>query len=332
MTPNRTALLAEAESLLRSVPFTKEISSKIDSLLQLADRTVDRSELLRATMARRDRELGRAPLEVHELTPADEQFAEYLRASEPSEVRRLEKRAGLGVTTDSAGGFTAPAGFAQHVESTMAAYDQLFDACTTFETQRGGAFVYPILDDAESFASVVGEGTTSDTSADVVFAGIQFPKIQTFRSGFVPVSWELLQDSSFDVPTLLETTFGKRLARGVGRYLVGVLHASAPIGKTAASGTVVTSNEVIDLMDSLDADYQSNASFLMSQGTLNSLHKVVTTGGAYVFPPQQDASGRQLLMGRRVFVSHQWECLPLSVSRLHMAIFPNLCAAKWWAA
>jgi hypothetical protein len=53
MTPNRTALLAEAESLLRSTPFTKEAASKIDSLLQLADRTVDHSGLRRATMQAR---------------------------------------------------------------------------------------------------------------------------------------------------------------------------------------------------------------------------------------------------------------------------------------
>ena len=300
---DRASLLAQAEQLLKQSNFSRESASKVESLLMLADRVTDHDSLRRATMAARARELGHAP-EHAEPTPADEQFNDYLRAFDVSEVRRLEKRAGLNVGTDSAGGFTAPDGFAQRVESAMVAYDQLFDAAGLFITQRGGAFRFPMWTMPRVLPTVVAEGTTSDTSADVLFGGIQFPKIQTFRSGFVAVSWELLQDSSFDVPALLEATFGKRLARGVGRYLVGVLHASAPIGVTAASATVVTADEVVNLMDSLDADYQGQAAFLMAQQTLNAIHKLKSsTGGAFMFPAAQDADGRQLLMGRRVFVS-----------------------------
>jgi HK97 family phage major capsid protein len=57
-------------------------------------------------------------------------------------------------------------------------------------------------------------------------------------------------------------------------------------------------------MDAVDPDFQPGAAFVMSQQTLNALHKLVTTGGgAYVFPSQQDATGRELLLGRKVYVS-----------------------------
>ena len=112
MTPNRTALLAEAESLLRSTPFTKEAASKVDSLLQLADRTVDHTEMRRAVLSQRDRELGRTPT-MPEPTPVDQRFNDYLHADRCGRGTATGKAAGLNVGTDSAGGFTAPDGFAQ---------------------------------------------------------------------------------------------------------------------------------------------------------------------------------------------------------------------------
>ena len=298
---DRNSALAEAASILQKTNFSKADSSRVTSLLEFSDRLTNKDELRKSVMRQRDAELGLAPT-TPEPTPADQEFRNYLTAIDSAIVKEMEKRAGMNVGTGSAGGYLAPAGFAQRVESAMVGYDQIFDACTTFTTQRGGAFYYPLVDDV-SFATVVPEGTTSDTSADVVFGGIQFPKIQAWRSGFVPVSWELLVDSFFDVEGLLAATFGKRLARGIGQYLVGVLHASAPIGVTAASATVVTANEIIDLLDAVDPDFQPGAAFVLSQRTLNALHKMVTTGGAYVFPPQQDAAGRQLLLGRKVYVS-----------------------------
>lgn len=306
MTRSRTELLSEVDRILHQPNLSREDSARAEQMLALADSLTDKSELRRATTNARNVELGRVSPEVHEPTSADTEFRTYLMANDVAQVRALEReqRAGLNATTGTAGEYLAPAGFSQRVEMAMASYDQLFDACTTFTTQRGGEFFYPIVDDITSVATIIAEGITSDTSADVVFAGISFPKIPTWRSGFVPVSWELIADSAFDVEGLLAGTFGKRLARGIGAYLVGILHATAPIGKTAASGTVVTADEVIDLMDSLDADYQSGAAFLMSQQTLNALHKLKSTsGGNYVFPAAQDADGRQLLLGRKVFVS-----------------------------
>ncbi len=311
MTPNRAQLLGEAESLLRSTPFTKEAASKIDSLLQLADRTVDHTEMRRAVLSQRDRELGRAPVEVHEPSSADVEFRNYLRASDSGMVRELEKRAGLNVGTGSAGGWLAPDGFAQRVELALAAADGIFRASTSFETQRGGAFNYPIIDDETIFATVIAEGATSVTSnVDVAFAAIEFPKIQTWRSGFVSASWEVLQDSSFNFENLLADTFGKRLSRGIAKYLVGVLVGSAPVGVIASAPTTVAADEVLGLLDVLHEDFQPNASWLMRQSTLNSIRALKSsTGGSYQFPAAQTADGQETLMGRRVFASPAMDAL-----------------------
>ncbi len=307
---DRTSLLAQAEQLLKQPNFSRESASKVESLLMLADRVTDHDSLRRATLRSRDIELGRAP-QLSEPTSEDQEFRTYLRASDSRMVRELEKRAGMNVGTGSAGGWLAPAGFAQRVELALAAADGIFRASTSFETQRGGAFNYPIIDDETIFATVIAEAATSVTSnVDVAFAAIEFPQIQTWRSGFVSASWEVLQDSSFDFEALLADTFGKRLARGIAKYLIGVLVASAPVGVTAASPTAVTANEVLELLDVLSEDFQPNASWLMRQSTLNAIRELKSSsGGNFMFPAAQTADGQETLMGRRVYASPSMDAL-----------------------
>jgi HK97 family phage major capsid protein len=192
----------------------------------------------------------------------------------------------------------------------MANADGIFRACTTFQTDRGSSFVYPIVDDSTAYATIIAENATSNTSADVTFAKVDFGKCPMWRSGMVPVSWELIQDSPFDIETVLADTFGKRLARGIGRWLVLMLQASAPVAVNAASPTVVTGDELENLLDLLPEDHQQNASWLMRQSTLNAIHKLkASTGGSYLFPPAQNPAGEELLMGRPVFASPSMDAL-----------------------
>ena len=307
---DRNSALAEAAGILQKSSFTKEDSARVTSLLEFSDRLTDKDPLRRATLDARDRELGRAPVEVHEPTQADTEFRNYLMAADAGMARELEKRAGLTAGTGSQGGYLAPSGFSERVELAMAAPDGIFRASTTFETARGGAFNYPLINDSV-VATVIAEGATSVTSnVDVAFEAIEFPKIQCWRSGFVSASWEVLQDSSFNFEALLADTFGKRLSRGIGKYLVSVLVANAPTGVTASSPTTVTANEILELLDVLPEDFQANASWLMRQSTLNTIRELMaSTGGSFMFPAAQTADGQESLMGRRVYASPSMDAL-----------------------
>ncbi len=156
MTPNRTQLLGEAESLLRSVPFTKEISSKIESLLAVADRSVDKTELHRAVLRQRDIELGRStPLETPRHAPGEErEFRAYICATGQDEARALARKRLEQVfegralsTTTTAGGYLVPQSFSDRVEAMMAKYDGLFDVSGPFVTKNGSATGFPLLSD-----------------------------------------------------------------------------------------------------------------------------------------------------------------------------------------
>jgi HK97 family phage major capsid protein len=315
MTPNRAQLLGEAESLLRSVPFTKEISSKIESLLQLADRTVDHSGLRRATMQARNIELGRAP-EHAELAPEeDQQFRAYLTAgqSEAREIarRRLEQvQARSQSTTTTAGGYLISQSFSDRVESMMAKYDGLFDVASPFVTKNGSATGYPLLSDEGVGAAVVAENSISTLTGDLVFATVAFGKCPMWRSDLIRASVELVQDSNLDFATLLADAVAIRFARGIGAAFVATLISTAPSGLTSAAPTALTSDEIYSLIDSVDESYSSRGSFLTKRSTLTYLRKLkASTAGSYIFPEARDAEGYPLLAGYRVYVSPSMQAM-----------------------
>lgn len=315
-TSSRAALLGEAESILRKPELSKADSSKIENLLQLSDRLVDRDQYRRAVMHARDVELGRASPEPEPLS-ADMQFRNFLLTG------RVEKRA-LGVTVDSAGNYLVPETFAPAVEVAMAGHDGIFEAASTFTTSNGSGFSYPVLEDTDiaNVATVVAESAVSIAGPDAVFAKVDYPKCPQWRSGLIKISVELLQDSLFPVEQLLANMAGVRLAVGVGASMITTLLAGSTSAVTAASTTAITPNELIDLVASIDNAYLGGSAFCMRAATLIALRKLTTTsGGAFVFPFAVDAAGYQTLLGHRVYTCPS---MPAATAGLKAIAFGSL--------
>jgi HK97 family phage major capsid protein len=197
-----------------------------------------------------------------------------------------------------------PQSFADRFEAMLKRYDGLFDLATIFETATASATGFPIVDDVGVSAAIVAQNSASATDKDAVFATIPFDSCATWRTGFLSVPVELVSDSAFDFQALLAGAFAVRIARGVGASFVTKLLTSATQGKLAASATVIASDEIFDLIDSVDPDYAVNGSFLMRRSTFTALSKLkATAGGQYVFPQERDAEGRPLLAGYPVYMS-----------------------------
>ena len=58
----------------------------------------------------------------------------------------------------------------------------------------------------------------------------------------------------------------------------GIL-VTAEVGKTTASATALSGDEILDLMASLDEDYESNAYLMMNKNTRNALRKLKDSQG-----------------------------------------------------
>lgn len=115
--------------------------------------------------------------------------------------------------------------------------------------------------------------------------------MKAYKTGrILKVTEELLQDSMSSIEAYIALKFAKSttkaeelafvLGDGVGKP-TGFL-VTAQVGKTSASATSFTADEIIDLWGSLDEDYAADAVWKMNRNTLVKLMKLKDGNGDYL--------------------------------------------------
>lgn len=188
---------------------------------------------------------------------------DILRAGHNPELRAQS------VGTDAAGGYTVPEGFSNEIDKAMAAWGPMWDANIVREvnTSTGNRLPWPTVDDTAKVGAIKAEGSavTDDGGNDVVF-GEKALDAYVYDTEMVRVSMELLQDSAFDMNSLLGELFAERLGRtantalttGTGSGQPNGIVTAATSGVTAASTTAITFDELVDLFHSVDPAYRDS--------------------------------------------------------------------------
>lgn len=198
--------------------------------------------------------------------------------------------------TTTAGGFTVPTELAAQIVRAMKAWGPMYDEAVTTElnTNAGNVIQIPTIDDTANSAVAHTEGTTQtdDGSADAVFGQKQL-EAYVFDTKFIRFSFELAQDSIFNMEALLGDLLGERLGRIANAQLTTGTGTSAPngivtasgLGKTAASATAITADEIIDLVHSVDPAYRSapKVGFQFNDTTLSAIRKLKDGQGNYLW-------------------------------------------------
>jgi HK97 family phage major capsid protein len=161
----------------------------------------------------------------------------------------------------------------------------------------------PTVDDTAVDAVAHTEATalTDDGGSDATI-GQKSLDAYGFDSEFIRWSWELDADSIFSFETLLGELIGERLGRIANSQLTvgtgaaapnGIVTASA-LGKTAASATAITADEILDLVHAVDPAYRASpkARFMFNDSTLLALRKLKDGQGNYLITEAPDGSGR----------------------------------------
>lgn len=174
---------------------------------------------------------------------------------------------------------------------------------TVLRTDGGENITVPTVT-AYSAASLVGEGAAIPES-DPAFGTAS---LGAYKYGFiVQASYELLQDSNFDIAGFLARQGAVGLANGFNAHLVtgtgtaqpqGITNAT--VGVTAASATAVTTDELINLYHSVQSQYRNNATWLMRDATLATIRKLKDTTNQYLWSPGLTAGTPDTLLGRPV--------------------------------
>ncbi len=217
-------------------------------------------------------------------------FVEYLSKGEngvSAENRQLfESRAGI---TGLAGGVLVPSSLANSIEKALKTFGGMLEAGSVFTTATGGDLIMPTVNDTTSRATVVAEYQKSTQKAPAF--GSETMKAYTYRTPIVPVSLELLQDSSFDLESLLSELLADSFGRGMNEDLTvgngtgkpkGIINwATASDAEPAA--TAVKLDDIIDLIKSVDSAYGKTGRFMFNRNTLWSLVKIKDTTGRYIW-------------------------------------------------
>lgn len=210
-------------------------------------------------------------------------------------VQDMETRIQTG-GTNTAGGYTVPVELQNMLVKAMKAWGPLYDGSVISEinTSSGNALPIPTTDDTSKTGVQGTEGTalTDDGSADAVFGQKQL-EAYDFNTKFVKFSWQLAQDSIFNMESLLADLLGERLGRLANAQLTTGTGTSAPngivtassLGKTAAAAAAIASDELIDLIHSVDPAYRQSpkVAFMFNDATLASIRKLKDGNGNYLW-------------------------------------------------
>jgi len=124
----------------------------------------------------------------------------------------------------------------------------------------------------------------------------------------VKVSVELLQDAVFDLPTYLGGELGKAFAiteqaaflTGDGNKKPHGIFTDGGLGKTTASASAITGDEIIDFYYSLTAPYRKNCVFAFNDATIKTIRQLKDGEGRYIWVPALGAESDTLL-GKPVY-------------------------------
>lgn len=235
--------------------------------------------------------------------------------------RRLSTVQNAGVSTGAAGGFTVPQEFLAVLETALREFGGMRQVSTIIRTASGADMPMPTNNDTGNSGSIIAENTAQPV-LDVTFAQVILRAFM-YTSGIVPVSYQLLQDTAFDMGTWLANQLGTRLARiennhftlgtGLAAQPQGIANASVglTIGHTMATGntTGFTYAGLVQLQHSVDPAYRRmpGCVFMMSDAALRQVRLILDGQNRPIFVPGYEVGtpggAPDTLLGHRVVLN-----------------------------
>jgi HK97 family phage major capsid protein len=258
--------------------------------------------------------------------------ASQLNSEQRSVLDRYEFR-DLSVGTNTAGGFTVPPGFAARITDAMKAYGGMLDVSNVIDTDSGQPLVWPTADDTGNVGAILAENTVAPIQ-DVTF-GQKTLSAFMYTSKMVKVSYQLLNDSAFDLNAWLPEKFAARIGRalnahftngtGGGTQPTGLIPGLA-VGKAGATGQTVTvsGDDLIDLIHSIDPAYRNGRSrFMMSDQSVRTVRKLKNAGGDYLWQPGLQQGSPDVLLGYPVTINQDMPVMAASAKSIAFGDFQS---------
>jgi HK97 family phage major capsid protein/HK97 family phage prohead protease len=202
----------------------------------------------------------------------------------------------------SQGGFTVPDGFLNKITQRLKDYGGIAQAATEITTSTGESLRWPYIDDTANKAEIVAEDTQASTGADLVFDSIELGAFEYDATGAsgnpIEVSLPLLQDSAFDMESLLADLLGKRIGRKQADHWATGAGGTEPLGLLSKSADTMTATvaslAAAEHILQVDSAYRNSgdARWVMSDTTLAKLWTAQATTNEPLFLPGRTINGK----------------------------------------
>lgn len=227
-------------------------------------------------------------------------FTSYLRTGR---VKALEGG------TDSEGGYLIPDQFISELVMGLKDASIIRQAGARVITVNGDSIKVPYITNSTAAVLTDEEGEYSDV--DPSFGQVTFTPFKFTR--VCKVAEELAADAAFDVwGQALAPDFTQAFAAAENSYLTTGTGNSQPqgvvtgagVGKTTASATAITADEIIDLYHSLNYLYRQNAVWMMADSTIAYIRKLKDSTGQYLWQPGLAMGQPDMILGRPVITNN----------------------------
>lgn len=233
------------------------------------------------------------------------------RSRQIESMHRNEKRA-LSVGTTTAGGFTVPEGFVNQLEISLLAFGGMMQVAEIMDTATGNDLPWPTVNDTGNEGEIIAEGGSIGSSVDPVFGQIIF-KAYKFSSKLIQISTELLEDSAFNMASLLGGFIGTRIGRhGNNKFTLGSgsseptgIVTAASVGVTTTTNAALEDVDVVELVHSVDPAYRVGPSvgFMMHDNIILEVRKLKDANDQFIWRAGLELGTPDRLLGYPVTVN-----------------------------
>lgn len=221
-----------------------------------------------------------------------------------AEIRALSK------ATAGAGGNLVPTGFRNELIDALREFGVMRQLATVISTDSGETIQVPSV--TSHGVSTWTAENAAITESDEVFGQLSLSAYANSRA--MRVSWQLLQDSAFDLEAYIRAQFG--ISTGVlenTAYVVGDgvakptgITTQTTAGATGATGSTTTfgsagADNLITLKYSVLAPYRRNAAWLVNDATVATVARLKDTTNQYIWQPGLTAGAPDTLLGAPLY-------------------------------
>jgi HK97 family phage major capsid protein len=217
-----------------------------------------------------------------------------------SELRKLGLESlATQTTTTTGGGYVIPRGFQAELEKALLAYGGMWEAARIIKTSQGNTMDWPTVNDTANKAYLLAESVSAATSAQAVVFGQQQFEAYKYTSGLIQVPTELLEDSEFDVASLMIELLAERIWRGTNEAFTTADGGSKPKGITVAAtyggstsdDAALAYNDFVNLQHAVDPAYRKDAAWMFHDSVVKAAKKIKDSQNMPIWSPALLANG-----------------------------------------